>query len=889
MTGERSTFVSVAEQIVTFNQNSIELLNGLVKVISSNANNVSINTIDSQGNITNSTLPSVGFLMSEINRLSQNLETLSSVDQRGAIIRPANNTYKKIIVADLNREPNPINSLEVITGFNAQKNWFFDSLLNPGLFVRFDLTGKIQDNVRKIQSRRYIIKIDKDEFNVPTAAGVDAANSFNTTLKGRTDITTVELEQWINDTLGIVEQKNGSRINYDEQIFDLDPNTIQYDGLFTILSTVEDITNRKLWYVFDTLNYFELATGITKVLNVGDQVIINTDLATTRLTVTEISNQASQIWVNLTIVEGYEPIPVGVRGGLKFYSPVIVSHTVDVSVGFDEYNVVFVKAINTDNYLISRVFSTGTAYYTNDLTLTASDGAGVTGQPLPDYYVNNVYDYGQFIQDLATTKIPLTLGLKPNAPVLNTVNFKVLQTNQNITDTPDLDNLRKLHATSNDLRSSLDALNITITKKRTELNTKQYPSPADRTNAQNQLTKLVQTSTTTAENLASVVNQITSLQQSNVKVAPTYQMRGYFTIPDPVSDNRTRPQEAIQFLVNYRYLSSDGKTNNTETFNVIDPTGKTTNATYSEWISFKTDIRNRYLDPVTQNWLWAVEDLTNADVPNINALAIDIGPNATIEIRVKTLSEVGWPDAVLESDWSNTMTMPFDVTLLQNNDRDIEIAKAADLNNLRLQVQQDLTQKGLDQHLADQVTVSGVYFAHIADNIGVRDPTGKTISLNDRITQLSTGSNIAANINMVLESPWVNFGSARPIATYYLDSQRVYIGGMIRVEERFFDSEDDEFDSRYPALEAANLPKYTNIAFLPDGYRPQGSILVSVLTYSATSVAGRVGIVEILTNGLIRLIDGNTGYVNLEGINFRISQSTTTTVASDSLQNLKIR
>ena len=886
---ERSTFVSVADQIVTFQKNTMSLLTGLVKVVSTTDNNITVDLTNNEtGDEFTTTLPSIGFFNSELSRISQNIKTLSSVDQRGAIIRPSNNTYKRIIVADLNREPSPITALSTVTTFHSERNWFFDSLLNPGVFVKFDLTGKIEDNVRKIISRRYIIEIDKDEFNVPTAEGTESANSFNQNFKGRTDITIDEIETWINDNVGVVENKNGSRINYDEQTFDLEPNRIQYDGLFTILGTYEDITNRKLYYIFDTLDYFNLDTGEKKTLVIGDEVIVNTDLSTTRLVVVEINNQASEIWIVLNTIEGYETIPVGVRGGLKYYSPVVSTKAVDISVGFDEYNVIFAKAYNTDNFLVSRNWSTGSAFYTNDLTLNASDGAGATGQSLTDYYIKNINDYGEIIKDQATKVIPLSFGLKPNAPVLNPDNFKVLQINKHLTDTPDLERLRKLHTKSTALVSKIDALNKSITTKRTELNTKKYPSPADRTKSEKELSKKIQDKESASQDLAAVVNDINSIQTSNSKTAAAYQARGYFTLPDPVSDGKTRPQEVIQFIIQYRYTSADGKTNNTESFKVTAPNDTIINATYSEWNEYTTEIRERYFDAIQQKWLWKTEDLTNADQPNINGIGIDIHPREQVEIRVKSLSEVGWPDAALESDWSNTMTIAFDPTLINRDNRDEEIAATAALNNLRLQVQQDLSQRGIDQHLADQITVSGTYYAHISDNIGVRDASGRTISLNDRLNQIATGSNVAPNQPFVLQEPWVNFGGAEASATYYLHEQEVKLSGKIRVENRFFDDEDNQFESRYPADEAAGNAKYTNIASLPVGYRPQGNVQFLISSYSPTAPF-RVGLIQITPDGLIRLVDGNTGYVSLDGISFRIAQDTSVAATSTTLKNFKIR
>jgi hypothetical protein len=44
-------------------------------------------------------------------------------------------------------------------------------------------------------------------------------------------------------------------------------------------------------------------------------------------------------------------------------------------------------------------------------------------------------------------------------------------------------------------------------------------------------------------------------------------------------------------------------------------------------------------------YTWLTEDITNPDLPNINQLDISIQSNEKIDIRIKSISEVGWPDS----------------------------------------------------------------------------------------------------------------------------------------------------------------------------------------------------------------------------------------------------
>lgn len=904
----KSSFVSTVEQIVKLNDTNVQLLTGLNEIVRSDLSEVQITVIDANDQSATISLPTVGFLKSEIDRINQNIKTLSSLDSKGAIVQPANNVYRKIILADLNKEPNSIGDLNQIINFTTESNSFFDSLLNPILNVEINLEGKIEDNVRRVLSRRYIILFDEEVDGTLTEEAQTSVNLFNEQFKGRTDITIEELETWIQNTPGIQSLKNGAKINYDEQIFELEPNSLQYDGLFTILGTQEDRTNRKLWYLFDTLSYFNIATGEQKTLAVDDELIINTEFSSTRFKIVEISTAASNIRVRLVVVEGYEPVPVAITGGLKYYSPVVISKKVNISIGFNEYNVVFVKPINTDNDLVARKWSNGTAYFTNELRLISSDNTGENGTILPDYYINTVYDFGQVLQDLVQTKVPLNFAIVPLPPTLNVDNFTVRQVNKNITDTPDAEQLKLLHAQANNLRSKLDQLNQTLAQKRDQLIKTKFKNASDKTKVENEINKLVQDQEQTTRNLQAISNQIISQDSLTAEATPDFRVQGFWSIPTPVSDGKTRPQEVIQFIINYKYISDSGQDNPTESFTFTDDAGNQINASLSNWQEFFTKIRAREFDENLQRYVWSTENVSSSDEINVNQLSIPIYPNTRMELRIKSISEVGFPDTLIESDWSETITINFPTNLIPTRSRQEQITREAELDNVRLTVQQDLNNQGLDKHLAQGFVSNDTYFAHSTDNIAVtQNNGGNVITLTEKIKSLENSENVEIEKNIVLENGWSNFGSQYKSATYYRNAARVYLSGLIRLEQRFDNQVDDQdLTKRYPDLiirsdnPTMNV-QFAQIATLPENYRPDKIMVFMVPTSQGQDQGGgngnfnypwgrnqrnnmgmNMGRVDIYPNGIIRVVSGATGYVSLENISFRaaadsVAQSNTLT------------
>ena len=274
----KNSFATLSQQVLDLQKNSLEVLTSLTQVVSSQEDDVTIEVINELGQKEQTNLFSLGFLKAELERISQNVNTLASVDQRGSIIQPSQNTFKRIVVQDLNKEPNTISELEGITTFIDEKNWFFDGLLNPILKVRLNLGDRIEENVRKILSRRYIVQFDLDDQGNPTTQAQTAIDNFNETFNNRTNIGIPELESWLVNTAGVKSGKTGSKIEYDEQEFELEPNRLQFEGFFTILGSEEDIANRRLWYSIDTLDYFEIDTQQKRQLEKGDELIINKDI-----------------------------------------------------------------------------------------------------------------------------------------------------------------------------------------------------------------------------------------------------------------------------------------------------------------------------------------------------------------------------------------------------------------------------------------------------------------------------------------------------------------------------------------------------------------------------------------------------------------------------------
>jgi len=334
--------------------------------------------------------------------------------------------------------------------------------------------------------------------------------------------------------------------------------------------------------------------------------------------------------------------------------------------------------------------------------------------------------------------------------LLNNVNFKVVQINRHLTDTTDANLLMNKYNYLNSLRSEITQIELAIVDKRNKLSQGRYSDEKTRAAEEVQITQLQNQKNSLSTLAATTNSEIISLSASpSTNVAPKYRLRGFWSIPEPVvalsnRDNRGSntviiPQEVVQFRVNYRYVSKDGREPTVETFNLgtnINNNNQT--AAFSNWTEFKTDVRKRIFDESKNEYFWQIEDVEDADTPNITQLDIPISSNEQVEIRIKSISEVGWPESPVESDWSETLTIPFPDDLNNVlNDNDF-ILKEASREDLKVSMNNTLDSLGLKDHLADSYSINDQVFYHSADKIltNFKDENGLILGLVEYLRKL---------------------------------------------------------------------------------------------------------------------------------------------------------
>lgn len=712
-------------QLLRVQKNSMEIVGKLSEMTTSNAYTVTMTLEDSAGATQSYDVPTFGRILNDVQRLENNFASLIGQDGTDVIVRMPDGSFKKIFQSSLFREPREISSLSVPATFGRKNNWFFESFLNPLLYVSFDVTPYVEFDTQQVAYKRIIVNTDTDEKK----------QFFDSTFRGKNDIE-------YNDFL---TQLAAKKVTYfvDEDMASLPVSIPRFSGSFDVINyrdetvpviqtngTVADTRVRK--YVLNTLKYSDNLQNYrnTMTLSPGDRVDVGTSSQYEIVSVDTSSNT-----VTLKQTSGTESISIGTNS-FKIAVNAFAIKEVQINIGFDERQVIFLKAVDKQTNLTPRDFSPGVGFYTNDLIITVN-GEDVS---LDAFYKQEVMDFGASIMTLAKEgAIPAIYGEIPDPPRLDPSNFKVVLLNSQKFDTDAVDNLKKKISQKNTVSSEITQLEVSIEKKKQDLNTSKFNSDAERRGVQNELENLIREKTSKSNLYASIIKDLSTTAKNLPPELsnPIYRIRGFFPIPQPKPSSRTLDQEVIAFVISWRYLRNDGTAPGTEQIDFVDNNGETVRGYFSNWEEMETKIRQKVYDQDLGIYVWQTEDVQDSDVININQVDIDISKGEQVEIRVKSISEAGWPTNPLTSDWSNSVVIAFPDNL--SADEEVLASLASSLSEeTRVNFNQDLASRGVDLHISTSFTQNEKYYAHSTDNIssGFYTPEGKAIDLYQKILEM---------------------------------------------------------------------------------------------------------------------------------------------------------
>lgn len=722
-----NSFSTIIKQFLEINANTLNSFDRINEAVTSDRQTVPLDIIDENGNTKTVYIPSFGYMNRELTRLDANFKALAGLSRGTAKVRLADGSYQNILKSSLKTPANDITNVNRPVEFNVKPNYFFEDFLTPLLTVSFDVSGQIPTDTERVLVKRVIFDGSID----------NAALHFDDNYKGVDAIS-------YND---LVADLSANNIPFflDEEVRDMPYRNTEYYGKFDVTSissaqkdvVVEGQNTRQTikLYTLDKLTYTNAESDLseTEFLKIGDELIINSSLKSTKYRIKNIYPSTRQ--VELDKIEGYESIRIGVDV-LSIYKANDTSVSIDINVGFDERFVVFFKSIDPDSKILAENWSPGAAVYSNELSYIDESGNKIS---LADYYKQNVADFGQFIRSLKEDNIPPSFyGVDPDAPTLLEENFKVVQINTHLTQNSTALKVKKLNSDKISAEESIKKLDDTISKKRSVLASKKYKSTIERDRDKNELASLSNERAAEVRLYSSIVNEISAISSDarSISVLPKYRIRGFWSIPAAKYVAETIPQEVVKFIIEYRYLSTTGAAAEVSQISFND-NGSQKTGIFSNWTQIETPVRSRLRDKDTGKFYWADTAVEDGQVVNFNQLEIPIQSGEMVEIRVKSVSEAGWPANPKMSDWSSVIRVSFPDGDLDTVD--ISAIIDANVNQLaKVELLEELESRGVYSHVDDAFTVNEKYYAHNATSIasGFLSPEQSPISLFDKLTDL---------------------------------------------------------------------------------------------------------------------------------------------------------
>ena len=695
---------SYAENLKKLTENSADII-----AIASGINEAMAGN-DAEVNISEDmSLPSFSNIVKRVERAEN---TISKFTQGKGVVETDDGTYRKIKVTNVSRPPEAISSLSFSNVFSIDPNWFFESLQYPRCTVSIDLTDKIDED----SDRVYVTRIILDRSNT------DILDYYNNNIANKPVGYAALITMLEKDNIAYKEDKDEIKL----------PLTYErYYGEFRIVNTKLIQDNKgvsRLWYFLDTLSYSEvneagIAISTGNILSVNDKVRFNNSL----YSVLEVDQ--SQNCVRLGYDIGYETLGNG--DVLEFYNAPFSSKVVNIGIGINEIDIVYVKGINEEYNLIAKDWSNPISFITNDLVFNEN-----TNITFEEYYSKNVADFGKsWIAQIKEGQIHAYNGSTPRTPVINVDDLQVVQINTQLDATLDKETYNKLTSEIAQTKSNISAVRTTIATNKDLLI--QSSDEDVRKNIQNIINSDTETLNSLTTQYNSLVEELNTLLNETgvINYSPKYHIRGFFAIPDPVNN-----EQVIGFDIMYRYLHTDETGIKLNTYEYTDSNNIIQTGVFTDWNVVESALLEKVFDAENDIFVWKNESSADGSKININQIDIPIRNGEKVEIKVRSISEAGYPSNPLKSSWSQSVIISFPDNLT-SDDTVTTILDSVKSDMTAVVLQETMSAAGVYTHLADGNST----YKHTAKNISYTDSstdensvtTLTEMSLQDKVDALS--------------------------------------------------------------------------------------------------------------------------------------------------------
>lgn len=501
---------------------------------------------------------------------------------------------------------------------------------------------------------------------------------------------------------------NGTVVADDEIDRVLSPyrEQVRYFGKFNI-EQVETTQNSNIWNVtLNDVHYTGLnVNGNNIELKVNDELV--TTSGNTRFLITDIS--IFNNYVVLRRIAGDEAPTVGINKLL--FNQVIDAENFVVGIPVKPHQDLVVFLSTQSKSAISYP-SVGIKISTTDYKV---DYNGQT-YTIDEFFSNYVTNLGEYLMGIVDeSSVPYSLGIKPAKPELLGSNFKVVQINKHLLNAKSVANINELNAEKAKIQNNIDSKNKKIAEIKANIQSNHYSTVAEKQNKQESIENIQAEIETLNANLLTITRRIEneSIQNNTTSVKAKYKIVGFWHLQDDLYSPSTGMQHIVKYEVQYRYLSQNSDNIENTTLDMVD-NGTPVSVTFSAWNVADTAVLNK-TKAVDGSIIWENPQINSTDDLNINQCMITINENESVEIRVRAISEAGYPIAPLKSEWSDIIRVNFPDEFKQNNINTIVESNQLDLR--KAEMNQILKEYGVIEHVQDEILENDAKYFHKAASI----------------------------------------------------------------------------------------------------------------------------------------------------------------------------
>lgn len=512
--------------------------------------------------------------------------------------------------------------------------------------------------------------------------------------------TYLQLQNLISNGTVIVERELNRSLS-------LEKEQVKFWGKFEIMNTTSVPNTNDFNIKLNKVKYQGLyVNGANIDLRPGDILVSASGSSKYKINTVSLIDLS----VNVTKIAGGSEVPT--VGNYLYYNEIINTdeNIVAVPVRPQQRLVIF---LSTENITAISYPGTGIKIDTSDFTVAYRNNTYTIDEFFSNY-VTNISEY--LLNMVEENSIPFSLGIKPKKPELLESNFKVIQINRHITKSKTVLEINKLNNQKQTIQNEIDAKEKKVKDLLAEIETGNYTSSQQKQEIVSEIQNLRSEISTMNANILTISRNIdnNAINNSLKDVKPKYRIVGFWSLnEDSMYSPVTGVQHIVKYEVQYRYLNQTTDVVEDTSFNMVD-NGNAVSVTFSPWNDLQTTALTKVKN-IDGSVTWETQSLSSTDDININQCIIPITENESVEIRVRAISEAGYPVSPVKSEWSDILRVDFPDELKYNNINSVLTKNSTDLANAEFK--QILQNMGLLDHISGQVQEAEKTYHHTANMI----------------------------------------------------------------------------------------------------------------------------------------------------------------------------